>query len=278
MRKIFVLIIFLFYFFIFSKEARAQVVINEISPSSDTEWVELYNKGGAPQSLQGFSIFFGDSPTTTQKYQFCNDDQISGAGYKLISLTAHYLNNSGDTVILKNTDGVVDSTSYGTGKIVGVPSSTQSITRQPDGGDNWVITDTPFPLGDVASFNCPTSTPTPTPTSTPTPTPTLSPSPTPTVIPLPTKTPSPTFLKVQNPSPTNSSSQVLAAREELKPSVSLSEKPGITKTQTKFPIIAGILIVGGIVFVGLAIFPFLRERLKAYNLIHGSKNREENIS
>jgi len=90
-----------------SKVFAADVVINEVSPASNPEWVELYNTNTNPISLQGYSIDFGSS---SQVKSFCEGDQIAGNSYKLIILatSAFWLHNTnGDTVNLKNNSDTV---------------------------------------------------------------------------------------------------------------------------------------------------------------------------
>jgi hypothetical protein len=141
----------------FPEGARAQVVINEVSPASSPEWVEIYNTSSIDIVLKNYLINFGSD---SQIVYFCDNDKILGNGYKLIYLNSSWLANTGDIVILKNGDDEADSVGYGTGYSLSKPSATSSITRSPDGGSNWILTGEISPQGEIASFDCPTLAPT----------------------------------------------------------------------------------------------------------------------
>ena len=164
--RLLVIILASILFVTYPKTARAQILINEVSPASCQEWVELFNISSSNKSLSEYSINFG---TDSQTLYFCDSDSIDANGYKLIYLTSSWLYNSGDVVTLKNGDDLVDSIGYGTGYSLGKPNETSSITRSPDGSSNWIITSEISPTGDMVSFDCPTPTPsqTPAPTDTP---------------------------------------------------------------------------------------------------------------
>ena len=149
-------------FFIFHpKEVRAQsVVINEFSPKSSPEWVELYNTGSSEISLDGFVIYFHSNTDTYQKRIFCSNHKISGQSFVLIETTG-FLNNDGDTIILKQGDDTIDTISYGPGQVLPKLNETQSGKRDPNGSSNWIVSDKPTRDGSVLSFDCPTPTPTP---------------------------------------------------------------------------------------------------------------------
>jgi len=215
----FVLAIFLFL----PKVAFAQVVINEFSSSSNPEWVELYNLGSTPVSLEGWTLFFQDNPETNQRVIFSTNDIISGDGYKLVEHsytgTQAWLRNDGDTIILKDPNGEVDSVKYGDvqGALVSAPDSEHSAGRSPNGTGEWVILDSATPdAANSPPVPTPTLTPTPTPTlgstSTPTPKlPTSTPTPKPpTSTPTPTKKPTPTL----KPSPTSTPAGEILGEEE----------------------------------------------------------------
>lgn len=246
----------------------AAVVINEVSPATNPEWIELYNTSPDSVSLQGYIIDFGSD---SQKKSFCDNDQIAGNSYRAIILTAFWLNNNeGDTVTLKNGPNVIDSISYGTGTSLQKPSNTQSITRSPDGSPNWILTDVPTQQGDPVMFECPTPTPTPTNTPTPTKIPTPTKTPTPTKSPTSTPTPKPTSTPVATKSPTSKSTiakteaataipsenknlaNVLGSSSQNQPP-QISETPKDVKVASvnSGNVIASIFIILGIVFLGL---------------------------
>lgn len=147
--------------FIVVGKINAQVVINEVSPASNPEWVEIYNTGSSEISLKEYSINFG---IDSQTLYFCDSEQISGNAYKLIYLEYSWLSNSGDVVSFRNGDDEIDLIGYGTGYTLSKPSSTSSITRNPDGSSSWSLNTITTPQGDIVSFNCPTTTPSTTPT------------------------------------------------------------------------------------------------------------------
>ncbi len=134
----------------------ANIVINEFSSASSPEWVELYNTSDQETSLKDVIIFFDDNSTTSQKLIFCDNDKISAKSYKRIDPISSFswLSNTGDTLILKQGDDIIDSISYGTGKTLKAPLATQSGARSPDGTSNWILA-VPNPQGDVSNFNCP---------------------------------------------------------------------------------------------------------------------------
>ena len=144
----------------------AQAVINEVSPASVPEWVEIFNSGLDGINLKDYSLNFG---TDTQTLYFCSTDQIAPSGYKLINLDSNWMANTGDVVTLKNGDDPVDVVGYGTGYSLAKPGAGSSITRFPDGSSNWILTSDISPQGEVVSFECPTPAPTPTPGQTETP-------------------------------------------------------------------------------------------------------------
>ena len=132
---------FMGFFLLPSSPAFAAVVINEIfpKPSNETgEWIELYNNGPNPASLEGWKLenTAGDKKTyiigsgiIVPVNRFWTFDQTQ---------TAISLYNEGDTVKLfkPNSDGwdTADSQSYaGT---LGVNTSTG---RSSDGGGAWTI-------------------------------------------------------------------------------------------------------------------------------------------
>lgn len=98
-------------FFVFPSSIFAQVVINEVSPVSDPEWVELYNTSTNEVSLKDYLINFGSD---TQNKLFCDNDKLGSNEYKLIILTSNWLSNTGDLVTLKKGDDIVDSIGYDT--------------------------------------------------------------------------------------------------------------------------------------------------------------------
>ena len=274
MKAISALVVFLLFLLnlLFTKAVSAAIVINEVSPASNPEWVELYNSSQDSIFLQGYIINFGSD---SQNKSFCDNDQIAPNSFRTIILTSSWLNNEGDVVALKNGLDAVDSIGYGSGTSLAKPNSTQSITRSPDGSLNWILTDTPSQQGDPVAFECPTPTPTPTqisasptPTKTPTPAPIAKPTKTPTIIPTSsakltksiTLSPAPTirsdssfstkssFITV-SPKPTfvsKSSNSVLGIKDEEK---TAKNEGKTTVGEQKKPSIARLPIIGGVLFL-----------------------------
>jgi len=184
------------FFLYFSSPVFAAPVINEFSPQTNPEWVELYNPDDQQFSLSGVSVYF-DATNINQRSSFCNDASIAAKSYLLITrpTDSYWLSNSGDTILFKKEDDVIDSISFGTGQLLKAPTGTQSAQKTESG---WVISDVATPQGDQANFACPSSTPNPEPTNTPTPTSTTALA---TSTPTPSKTPAPTLTKTPTMTP-----------------------------------------------------------------------------
>lgn len=117
--------------------------INEFlpNPASGTEWVELFNRSSSSISLSGGSLC--DSRTSD-----CTIAELSGniepKNWLEILISGSKLNNDGDSVILKNPEGIIiDQISYGGDKPQ--PDKGQSYARTSDGVDtnsdtDWAIT------------------------------------------------------------------------------------------------------------------------------------------
>lgn len=125
----------------------AQIKINEFlpNPESGDEWVELYNPATTSLDLAAGSLC--DSRDTN-----CDITTTTGTilaqDWTTFFLSGSHLNNDGDSVILKNPEGViVDHIDYGTGSLA-APEKGQTIARINDGVDtdsdtDWAITITP---------------------------------------------------------------------------------------------------------------------------------------
>ena len=150
MRKIFLLIIISLSIWLFCcpKFASAQVeqiniVVNEIysePATGEVEWIELYNKGTEEIELKDFTIVDG-----TANKALLDSYSIGANSYLLLENGKHFsffLNNSGDTVILKKTNTLIDRVSYGNwddgDKTDNAPCPTtgKSIARTPNGVDS----------------------------------------------------------------------------------------------------------------------------------------------
>ena len=168
-----------FLLFILHYPVQADIRINEFSSQTNPEWVEVYNPDEETRALSGMTLYFAEDTDTTQKVSFCSGTSMSGKTYGRIVRPegSYWLSNSGDTIMLKREDDVIDSITFGN-QLLKAPVGTQSATRNTEGV--WVITDMPSPSGESINLTCPTTAPTNTPSSTPT------------VTKTPTNTPEPT--------------------------------------------------------------------------------------
>jgi len=179
---IFIILFIVFSFVVNSTYAQSSILINEFSPASSSEWVELYNNSPEKISLEGITLFFDDDLTTSQKLSFCSTDYLEANSYLLINSKGSWLSNTADTLILNKNNDTIDSVTYGATTPLKAPKDGESATRMPDGSSNWIVIDSPTSQGKYAVFECPVLTPTPSPTPTkiatpvPTATPTAEPS------------------------------------------------------------------------------------------------------
>lgn len=263
-------IIFLFFLltFLFKvKDVFAQVVINEFLPNpneGDNEWVELYNLGSSAVGLSGWTL--SDSKDHSNSLDVLSEI-LAGKFAVYIYSGDGWLNNDGDSVILKDNLGAVVNTYSYTSSF----TDNQSLGRCPDGSENWVKFNS-------HSRGVSNPTPTPTPTATPTPTPietvppTDTPAPVPTSTSAPTSTPRPTATPTIKPTPTLGIS--LEPTDNLEPDLGPTEaltkeeilglsgdeaspSSKITKRIPWFPVLA---IIAGIFFIGFSIFTFLKAK------------------
>ena len=245
----------------FASAASAQVVINEFSPLSSPDWVEVYNNSTESANL------------STYKLQDAAGNILTLSGTILPSGFAAFdwsnrLNNDGDTFSLYKNSDVVMTVTYGGQGNVCIPSSLGSIAWIPDGGNTYdrLLVNTKE-LSNGLSFTDPCPTPTPEPTSTSTATPTSIPTSTPTPTPTPTKTSTPTPTKNPTPKPTITPSSISTSEELVlgiqnatsTPEVSLQEE---TETGKKFPVFPVILIVTGFLCIAGAVFFFIKNNVK----------------
>ncbi len=160
----------------------ASIVLNEIYPapsSGENEWVELYNNEDKNLNIYQYQLLDFDG----HKMQLSTDG-VPSFGF-IIATSSSVLNNTGDTVYLKNNLGeTLDIATYS-----GTFNSTKTFAKCPNGGNNWFVLNIPT-KNSSNEIACQTLTPTPTPypTETPSPTPTAAPSP----AVEPTQSPSPT--------------------------------------------------------------------------------------
>lgn len=149
-------------------------VINEVfnSANNNAEWIELYNPSSSPIDVSGWRIADGNSND-----EFATPSAIPALGYTVITTLPSVvsgidpganiitvdgdigsgLNGTSERITLYAPDLTpIDVVSYGSGAFnifstpVPVPSSLQSLIRQPNGVDtnshlNWIVTTTLTP-------------------------------------------------------------------------------------------------------------------------------------
>ena len=252
MRRFSSLIFFFFIFLIFPSSVSAQVVINEFSSNSDTEWVELYNTTSNMIDLSGWGLQDEAQPLKILS------GSIPASGYFIFENPSGWLNNSGsDTITLKDLGSVVvDSVHYGSGGVVSIPNSDKSAGRVSNGSSNWQNN-----LSWTKGSANPDPTAPPSPLPTPTPEPTQSP--TPTAIPTKSSTPVPTKSPTPKPTKTPTASPEVLG-EEVTPSPEV-ENPTSTplvldSKEKKVPIIPVVLIVSGLAMIGFAILQLVNAK------------------
>lgn len=122
--------------------------INEfvVDPESGNEWVELYNN--SPASVDITDALICDARNTTSTCKKIIGAVGANSWLQVDLQTKSFLNNSGDSVILKNSSGsVVDRIDYDDEL---TPDEGQSLARKIDGKDtdndgDWIVTDTITP-------------------------------------------------------------------------------------------------------------------------------------
>ncbi len=265
--------------FIFVPNVSAQVVINEVLPDpsgeeTQEEWVELFNKGSEEVDVEGFVLKdAANHDLTINSSHVDGSTQIPANSWLLIKRNGHStfsLNNTNDeTIKLYDQEvNLLDTFTY-------TDSTTdKSWGRIPDGGGINSEELNPTPGGANETPPTPTPEPTPTltfsPTPTSTPIPTLTPTPKPTVKAIVTKKPKVISTKTTS---DEEESEVLGLREGLEPPsptpVPESEEKG------KIPVTAILFVLGGLGFMGVAGYPFLKSMKKRYNIENEEKETAE---
>src|SRR3990167_6767058 len=228
------------------------VLINEFSPKSDPEWIELYNPKDDQISVAGWTIKDAANHTETVA-AVC----ILPHGFYTFERSKGWLNDSGgDSISLLDDFGaIMDNISYGTSNdpITTTPASDKSASRVPDGSSDWQIGS---PTRQDTSIPCPvpTPSPTPTPTSTPTPAPTHA------------KSPSPTA-KISPAVLGETQDSLQSPTEESTPSPSANP----TSTSPSKTKIAAILTGSGAILIGFSVGFYLW-----YNKVLARKEEDQN--
>lgn len=192
----------LFIFLLTSHSVFASVVINEVSPRTSPEWIELYNPDSVPIDLTGW--YFKDASGT--KKLIAQPESFLSNTYYLATGYSSWLNNSGleSLYLFDSTDNMVDSVSFDE------TNEDTTVARVPDFTGAWLLDQVSTPLATNVQPSpsiTPTPTPDPSPSVSPTPTPTPSPTPLPSTLAAAQKpSPSPSVLPSLKPSPTPSPS------------------------------------------------------------------------
>lgn len=116
----------------------SSVKINEVlpNPTQGNEWIELYNISDNPAKTSGWKLFDGANKIKTLQ------ENISSTEFETVNLSSSKLNNSGDIIVLKHNDKVIDQVTYGDWDDESVadnakkPDEGSSIARSVDGDDS----------------------------------------------------------------------------------------------------------------------------------------------
>lgn len=284
--------LFLLIFLLNNTNVYAQV-INEVFPDpsgrdTEGEWIEIYNPEDTGIELSGYLL------EDVAGHQFLIDEitigmqtLIRSKEFLIISVGSELsLNNDKETIYLyKSTDDdeLVDEFSYVGSQI------DRSWGRVPDGSNICMSTLDPSP-GENNNFpptptpsNTPTPTKTPKPTKIPTPTITQIPSPTPTIktsIYTGKETPVPTeeFEDESSNEKSNSEERVLGIREEFENDEEDNSFSMENEIGEKLPVGALAIILGGVGFVGVGGYPYIKKWLESKNDFGNKEKRDEKIN
>lgn len=176
------------------------VLINEIAPSDDPEWLELYNPGAETIVAEGWQIE-RVSGTTTRRREL-PALSIESASFVLVEFPSGFLTNNGATLTIYASDGAPLTTA------ISYPARANGevYARARDGEAVWALDYSPSPAG-----------------------PNLPPEPTPTVEPTETAEIEPTDM----PSPTRTSTATRTATATRTPSPTHTSSPTRTPTMTR---------------------------------------------
>lgn len=258
---------------LFVTKVHALIFINEVSPASNPEWIELYNDGDQAVDLEGWELTDGQIGS----YHFgvtilSPNNSIAAYNYLVIygetDSSTPDLKNDGETIFL------YDASDEEVNSLMTYPNiaSNKSYSRSPNGSNTWVITTQtpnaanpgPTPLPTPTPTSSPTSTPTPVPTPTPTrtPTPTKAQSPSPNPTPTPKPIAVPTDSDEDSPLETGSEPLVLGStQEEPSPSVDSPDSAPPSRSFPYLPVIA--LVLGSLLLLTSAFFLANKYLLKA---------------
>jgi hypothetical protein len=138
------------------------ITLTEFMPYTGDEWAEIYNKDSVTVNLDGWSIYDSENKI------FDIGSTISAKSYLVIDLPKYKLNDTGDSIILKNRTGdIIAQYNYPSGKYINTEISWSFVSNAVWCQANY----TPGSSNAQDCYSAPTATLTPTTTLTPTPTP-----------------------------------------------------------------------------------------------------------
>lgn len=269
-------------------EISAQVVINELGILDSPDWVELY----AYEDTDISGWYLDDEDTETVMVPAIASGTIIGPSTNpfMVFNVSTRLNNSGDIIkLFKADDTLVETIPYGSKGGVCLPSSSGgSVGKTTDGGnvfERFSVSTKELSNQGGTLDHCPTPTPEPTPTNTPTPEPTATTKPTSTPKPTNTVTPKPAVKAASTGNPTATNKPEISSEEGKRSEDVVLGVRGVSSStpidkveesrKGKFPLTAGLFILGGISFIGLAAYPVIKNRKKRYNENGDSKTNRE---
>lgn len=139
--KIIILTMILLFSHLMIPIASASIVINEVElnlPANEyfdeaEQWVELYNSGGEDVDISGMVVYPIRDPS--EEVYIEDGTIIRVKGFFVIS-SSSWLDNKGDTVILKDENGTeIDRTPF----LTDIDEDDCAWTRYPDGGPEWAF-------------------------------------------------------------------------------------------------------------------------------------------
>lgn len=246
---------------------KAQVLINEFSSSTSSDWVEIYNIGTLTVNLSQYLL--RDSTTTNKKIL---SGQLPQYGFAAFDFS-NRLNKDKDVVKLVKLNGeseiLVDSIPYGIeGEVCAVDNATGSIGRVTDGGNTIerfkVATESLSNSGSELD-PCPTPTPIVTNTHTPTPEPTNGRFPTPTnttstSVVLALKPTSTSVINIESEDETEESQTLGIIDVHSTTGIPTAEPQRNIQTTKKFPVLVLGFIIPAMASIIYAIYWFVSRK------------------
>lgn len=243
----------------------AQVLVNEFSSNTKSDWIELYSNEDV--DLSGWTI--DDEANAHVKVLLQGTTIIPSSNKYLVIEVGDRLNKGSDTITLRNKEGaVINSISYGKTGEVCTPSDSGSVARIPDGGntfDRLAINTKGVTNGNTPTDPCPTPTTIPTSTLTNTPIPTNTPLPTNTIS--ATRKPTPTLSPTDE--PTETPEEVLGASEKSdgdNPTPDAKEQ-NLVQSSKKRNLLPSLVILSGVLLMAVPVFSFVKSKKVSKNIL-----------